>query len=106
MKAGIKVEVNIVRTCLSRRVFMRANKWLAIAVLSFLVLTSFGVNAQSSQVKKWTAMEAKDHIGEQATVCGKVTSTRYAATTRGKPTFLNLDKAYPSQVFTILIWGE
>ncbi len=85
---------------------MRANKWLAIAVLSFLVLTSFGVNAQSSQVKKWTAMEAKDHIGEQATVCGKVTSTRYAATTRGKPTFLHLDKPYPSQVFTILIWGE
>jgi len=38
--------------------------------------------------KKLTAAEAKDHIGEQATVCGKVASTRYAATTRGKPTFL------------------
>jgi hypothetical protein len=58
------------------------------------------------QAKKLTAAEAKDHIGEQATVCGKVASTRYAATTRGKPTFLNLDKPYPSQVFTVLIWGE
>jgi hypothetical protein len=35
-----------------------------------------------------------------------VASTRYAATSRGKPTFLNLDKPYPSQAFTILIWGE
>jgi len=58
------------------------------------------------QAKKLTAAEAKDHIGEQATVCGRVASTRYAATTRGKPTFLNLDKPYPSQLFTVLIWGE
>jgi hypothetical protein len=58
------------------------------------------------QAKKLTAAEAKDHIGEQATVCGRVASTRYAATTHGKPTFLNLDKPYPSQVFTVLIWGE
>jgi len=58
------------------------------------------------QNKKLTTAEAKDHIGEKATVCGSVASTRYAATTRGKPTFLNLDKPYPSQVFTVLIWGE
>jgi hypothetical protein len=31
---------------------------------------------------------------------------RYAERTRGRPTFLNLDKPYPEQVFTILIWGE
>jgi hypothetical protein len=57
-------------------------------------------------VKKLTAVEAKDHIGEQATVCGKVAGTRYAVTTRRKPTFLDLDKPYPSQIFTVLIWGE
>ena len=33
-------------------------------------------------------------------------SGRYAATARGKPTFLDLDKAHPGQVFTALIWGE
>ena len=33
-------------------------------------------------------------------------STRYAVTSRGKPTFLNLDKPYASQVFTVLIWGD
>jgi len=71
-----------------------------------VAFASCDVIAQAPQVKKLTAPEAKDHIGEKATVCGKVASTRYAATTRGKPTFLNLDKPYPSQVFTVLIWGE
>ena len=50
--------------------------------------------------------EAKNHIGENATVCGSVVSTRYAASARGAPTFLNLDKPYPDQVFTIVIWGS
>lgn len=53
-----------------------------------------------------TSAEAKSHIGERATVCGKVVSTHYAARTKGSPTFLNLDEPYPNQVFTILIWGS
>jgi hypothetical protein len=46
--------------------------------------------------KKLTAAEAKDHVGETATVCGSVVSTRYASSTKGQPTFLNLDKPYPN----------
>jgi hypothetical protein len=42
----------------------------------------------------------------RATVCGSVVSTHYAPGTKGQPTFLNLDKPYPNQVFTVLIWGE
>jgi DNA/RNA endonuclease YhcR with UshA esterase domain len=56
--------------------------------------------------KKLSAAEAKDHIGETATVCGNAVSTRYAASTRGQPTFLNLDKPYPNQIFTVVIWGS
>jgi len=56
--------------------------------------------------KQLAASEAKEHIGEVAKVCGDVVSARYAASTKGQPTFLNLDKAYPSQVFTVLIWGS
>ena len=52
------------------------------------------------------ATEAKSHVGERATVCGKVVSARYASTSKGQPTFLNLDEPYPKQVFTILIWGS
>lgn len=76
------------------------------APLAILMLTCYGVSVRSQQAKKLSASEAKDHIGEQATVCGKVASARYSATTRGKPTFLNLDKLYPNQIFTALIWGE
>ena len=56
--------------------------------------------------KTLSASQAKDHIGEQATVCGKVVSTRYADTSRGSPTFLNFDDPYPNQIFTLLIWGS
>jgi len=56
--------------------------------------------------KKLIASEAKDHVGETATVCGNVVSTRYTASTKGQPTFLNLDKPYPNQIFTLVIWGS
>ena len=75
---------------------------LTLCCGALMSLLAFG---QSSSVKL-SATEAKNHIGQQATVCGKVASTRYASTSRGKPTFLNLGKPYPNQVFTILIWGE
>jgi len=74
-----------------------------VSLISLLVLVfSNPVNAQ----KKLTVSEAKDHYGEAATVCGEVVSTRYADSTKGQPTFLNLDKPYPNQVFTIVIWGN
>lgn len=56
--------------------------------------------------KKLIPSEAKEHFGETATVCGEVVSTRYAESSKGQPTFLNLDKPYPNQIFTAVIWGE
>ncbi|HEY1465016.1 MAG TPA: hypothetical protein VGF44_16485 [Terriglobales bacterium] len=52
-----------------------------------------------------SAREAKNHIGQNATVCGRVESTHFASTSRGQPTFLNLDGVYPNQIFTVVIWG-
>lgn len=73
-----------------------------------LLLSVFLVGCLSEAVaaSSLTTDEAKNHIGENATVCGVVASTHYAARSRGTPTFVNLDKPYPNQVFTILIWGE
>jgi hypothetical protein len=87
---------------------MRIAKGLRLRKLSgILTICLLGMSvAALGQAKKLTTAEAKDHIGELATVCGRVASTRYAETTRGKPTFLNLDKPYPSQLFTVLIWGD
>ena len=79
---------------------MKASKFLLLA-LSFIV--TFPVHAQT---KKITAAETKNHVGEKATVCGNVASTRYADRSKGQPTFLNLDEPYPKQIFTIVIWGN
>jgi len=77
---------------------------LRILGLSFLsIVASSLANPQTGHI---TAAEAKNHLGETATVCGNVVSTHFAARTKGSPTFLNLDEPYPKQIFTILIWGS
>ena len=53
-----------------------------------------------------TSDQAPLHIGENATVCGVVASTRYAPGTNGQPTYLNFDLPYPRQVFAVVIWGS
>jgi hypothetical protein len=53
-----------------------------------------------------TGDQASQHVGEVASVCGTVASSTYAAQSRGQPTFLNLDRPYPNETFTIVIWGE
>jgi hypothetical protein len=53
-----------------------------------------------------TSAEAKDHVGESATVCGLIASENTATSSRGTPTFVNLDQPYPHQVFAVLIWGS
>jgi hypothetical protein len=81
----------------NRRTFVRGTILLAVLVLSF---------SAAAQSNKITAREAKDHIGEIQTVCGKVASTHFASGSKGQPTFLNLDEPYPKEIFTILIWGS
>src|SRR5580700_7113349 len=79
---------------------MRTARTLLALLVGTVLLSS--VQAQ----KKLTAAEAKEHFGESATVCGAVVSTRYATSSKGQPTFLNLDKPYPNQIFTVVIWGN
>jgi len=57
----------------------------------------------SAETDSW---EATAHIGEFATVCGTAASIHQATRSKGEPTFINLDKPYPDQMFTILIWGS
>jgi DNA/RNA endonuclease YhcR with UshA esterase domain len=53
-----------------------------------------------------TPAGAKDYVGKEATVCGTVKSARYASSSNRKPTFLNLDKAFPNPIFTAVIFEE
>lgn len=85
--------------------YMKANT-ARILLLSCLFGLATALQPQRSSAQTISAGDAKKHIGETATVCGKVVSTRYAAGSRGQPTFLNLNEPYPRQIFTILIWGS
>jgi len=58
--------------------------------------------------EKATITPAQDskHVGKYEKVCGQVTSTYYADENKGIPTFINLDKPYPDQIFTVMVWGS
>ena len=74
---------------------------------TLLVITAIGATAYADgRSAHLSARQASSHIGEYATVCGKVVSTKHADRSNGEPTFLNLDRPYPNHIFTIVIWGE
>ena len=50
--------------------------------------------------------EAVNHIGEEATVCGDVTGTKFSDHRKRQPTFIDFGPPHPNQLFTALIWGE
>jgi endonuclease G len=47
---------------------------------------------------------AKFNVGEKTCVCGTVVSTKYSE--KSSATFLNLDKKFPNQIFSVTIWGN
>jgi hypothetical protein len=51
--------------------------------------------------------QARRHAGQRRTVRGPVKSTKFAKSSTGHPTFLNIGRKYPSKKrFTVVIWGE
>lgn len=74
------------------------------ALLAVLVLPT--VRGLADEVPEIPAAEAMSYVGREATVCGRVMSAAYFGSVRGGPTFLNLDKAFPDQVFTVVIWNQ
>jgi DNA/RNA endonuclease YhcR with UshA esterase domain len=78
----------------------------AVGLCVILALGAIILSILQSAPPVIEAERAKDYIGQKATVCGKVVSARYAAASRGSPTFLNLDRPYPNHVFTVVIWGS
>ena len=53
-----------------------------------------------------TAAEAGQHVGENRTVCGEIANEYTASATHGTPTFVDIDQAYPHQIFDLVIWGD
>lgn len=84
------------------RAATRRRPFLALTAICLLVGWCTAAVARESI----SASEAAKHVGETATVCGTVASAKYVAGSKGQPTFLNIDKAYPDQVFTVVVWGD
>ena len=74
-------------------------RWASLVAATLLVAVS------PLHAAPLTTGQAPQHVGEYATVCGIVASTKYATETRRQPTFLNFDAPYPRQVFAAVIWG-
>jgi len=53
-----------------------------------------------------SAEEADGLLGERAVICGQVVNTTFAPGTGGQPTFLNLERPFPDQLFDVVIWGR
>jgi DNA/RNA endonuclease YhcR with UshA esterase domain len=77
-----------------------------IRLITLVLCGSLMLATHAEAQKSISPADAKDHVGERATVCGDVAGTHFAARSKGTPTFINLDRPYPNQIFTILIWGN
>jgi hypothetical protein len=75
--------------------FMRLAHALSLIVLAQTLLAADTI----------PSAKAKEHVGQDGTVCGKVADTRYLESAR-RPTFLNFDERYPNHTFTAVIFGE
>jgi hypothetical protein len=71
-----------------------------------MVLAAF---AQDSSTSRIAPIEAKNHIGQPVTVCGKVVQTKiskYGLAGHGKPVTFYLDQPEPDSVFYFVAFGS
>jgi hypothetical protein len=89
-----------------RRTSARTGARTGAAVCLALALAGPSLAAGGAAGKWIAAADAAQHVGEEAAVCGSVAGAKYAAQTRGRPTFLDFEKPYPGEVFRVVIWGS
>jgi hypothetical protein len=77
-----------------------------VAAALLLAFAAGPVCAADQETPRIPASEAASHVGETMEVCGHVASAAYFASVKGSPTFLNVDRPYPDQNFTVVIWGS
>ena len=78
-----------------------------LAAMIGMIGFSLFASAQSAPPRVAPA-EAKNHIGESVTVCGKVVDTKiskYGIAGRGKPVTFDLDQPEPTPVFYFVAFG-
>jgi hypothetical protein len=78
-------------------------------LILFACLSGWSLSiGETKELRRLTAKEAQEHVGETATVCGRVVAariSRYEVGNRGKPITLYLDKPEPDPLFFFMTWG-
>lgn len=81
-------------------------------IKTLLAICMFGLAplslAQSVTPPRITASDAKNHLGEMATVCGKVVDSKvskYGIAGHGKPVSFDLDQPEPNPLFYFIAFG-
>jgi DNA/RNA endonuclease YhcR with UshA esterase domain len=78
---------------------------LAAATASAQPMSAVATKASCAGAVSWQS--ASRMIGRVATIKGRVVGTKYASSSNGSPTFLDVGAAYPSsRRFTVVIWIE
>ena len=70
------------------------------------VTWGFTAGAVSAHQASLNPEEAASYVGTNATVCGLIASSNYAAESPAQPTFLDFSKPYPNEPFSALILGN
>ena len=100
----------------------RRNHWYS-AIVAVLLISGvvsgiylhWGMAQTETGAKKQTELttlnliapeHAMAHFNQIGTVCGEVASSMYATSSKGRPTYLNIDKPYPDHIFSAVIWDE
>jgi hypothetical protein len=82
------------------------NRILALGSLLGLSVVAYSQNADPPRVNPG---DAKNHVGEMATVCGRVVDTKtlkYGIAGRGKPVLFDIDDPEPNPVFYFVAFGS
>lgn len=69
-----------------------------------LIVVCLAVPALVLALSRIPSTRAAEHVGEAAVVCGPVAEVYHAWRSRGQPTFLDFDAAYPNEDFTAVVW--
>jgi hypothetical protein len=82
---------------------------IVMICMTGLAPLAFGQSATSATPPRVAPADAKKHLGETATVCGKVVDTqkvpKYGIGGHGKPVSFDLDQPEPNPVFYFVTFG-
>lgn len=87
---------------------MKDIKTMAMMMVALCMCLSPLAFGQEATPLRIPASEAKNHVGQNATVCGKVVDTKvskYGLAGHGKPVTFDLDQPEPNPIFFFIAFG-